>query len=103
MWTKRKRLLIVLVLAVSFNAYGYGVHLFLDREDVTPSRIGEDVVRWSVSGPDLAEGEYFIRIGSDENSTWSTFGTVNYDNLGPITFDGTNSVPYFYEDPFDRD
>ena len=104
-WTKR--LLIVLVVTVSLNAYGYGMHLVLDRDELPPSRssrlMAERDFTWMAGGTERSHGEYFILIGGDENVKWFSFGNVDYDNLGPITFDGTNSVPYFYEDTFDQD
>ncbi len=101
-WTKR--LLLALAIFAAINTYGYGFHLFLERDEPTPmfrlTEFGD--FDWMMGGTHLPEGqEYFIRMKRTSMGSGGSFGTVDYDNLGPINFDGTNSTPYFDDDGFE--
>ena len=104
-----RKLLVGIVLVIGVHAYGLGMHIVLDRvtfeESGPASYVDDREHEWSAGGVWMENGDVLhIRFSAtDDGTRYIGFGTVDFDNLGPITFDGTNAVPYFDDDGFGGD
>ena len=101
-----RKVLVGIAIVVGVHAYGWGMHIVLERvatEGHSPAVYEDDPeYEWSVSG-DWPENDdvLYIRFTETDYGRYIGFGNVDLDNLGPITFDGTNAVPYFDDDGFE--
>ena len=102
-----RKLLVGIALLVGIHAYGWGMHIVLEEvafEGHGPAVYDDDPeLEWSVGGDWISGGaELYIRLSETSDGTlYVGFGNVDLDNLGPITFDGTNAIPYFDDDGFE--
>lgn len=104
-----RKLLVGVILVAGIHAYGWGMHIVLERltfEGHEPAaHIDDREHEWSVGGdwPENSDVLYIRFSETADGTRYIGFGNVDYDNLGPITFDGTNAVPYFDDDGFGGD
>ena len=103
-----RKLLVGIALVIGVHAYGLGMHIVLERvtfEGQGPAVYVDDPEReWSVGGSWPENGDVLhITFFETDDGRYLGFGNVDLDNLGPITFDGTNAVPYFDDDGFGGD
>lgn len=104
-----RKVLVGIALVVGVHAYGWGMHIVLERvafEGHGPVVYVDDPeYEWSAGGVWVENGDVLhIRFSeTDYRTRFIRFGNVDYDNLGPITFDGQNAVPDFDDDGFGGD
>ena len=102
-----RKLLVVVALVAGVHAYGLGMHVVLERvasEGHGPTVYVDDPeYEWAVGGDWVENGEvlHIWFSETDDGSRYIGVGNVDLDNLGPITFDETNAVPYFDDDGFE--
>lgn len=102
------KLLVGIALVAGVHAYGWGMHVVLERvafEGHGPALYDDDPeYEWSVGGDWPSDGTdtlYITLTEADDGTRYIGFGNVDLNNLGPITFDGTNAIPSFDDDGFE--
>ena len=113
-WTRW--LALALVVSVGINVYGWGVYgwgmhklMEIDSTTYTLPAVygGSDLCNrqhdWAIGGshPGIGE-ELYITVGVAEDGTYVRWGNVDLSNMGPITFDGTDRVPFYDDDGFEE-